>query len=106
VLALTRLCLDAFLRGVSVTPAVHARHTPEQEEETVPDNGSKPSLNGDNNHSSSPDPLAEAEGIRSLLAEAQSRTTRLIASLKQFRRQSRAVRAAVDSLRELPPLTP
>src|SRR5262245_2075461 len=52
------------------------------------------------------DPLVEAEAIRTLLAEAQSRLARLIASLKFQRKQARAVRAAVDSLRQLPPLVP
>jgi hypothetical protein len=52
------------------------------------------------------DPQAEAEAIRTLLAEAQSRLGRLIASLRFHRKQARAVRAAVASLRQLPPLTP
>ena len=65
----------------------------------------QPSLNGDK-LSATFDPLLEAETIRSLLTEAQSRLARLLASLKQFRRQRRALRTAVQSLRELPPLTP
>jgi hypothetical protein len=52
------------------------------------------------------DPLAEAEAVRALLAEAQARTGRLVAALKQHRRQTRAVEAAVASLRQLPPLSP
>ena len=52
------------------------------------------------------DPLAEAESVKSLLAEAQSRLARLLAALKQHRRQARAVRAAMQSLRDLPPLAP
>jgi len=48
------------------------------------------------------DPLAEAEAIRGLLAEAQSRVGRLIAALKQHRRQARAVQAAMAQLRNLP----
>ena len=52
------------------------------------------------------DPLAEAEAVRGLLAEAQSRLGRLIASLKQHRRSARALEAAVASLRQLPPLSP
>ena len=52
------------------------------------------------------DPLTEAEAIRGLFTEAQSRLARLISALKHFRRQSRAVRAAVKSLEQLPPLTP
>jgi hypothetical protein len=52
------------------------------------------------------DPLSEAEAVRALLAEAQSRLARLLAALKQHRRQARAVQAAVASLRQLPPLGP
>jgi hypothetical protein len=71
-------------------------------------NGRHPG-NGDAGGSSSPpvfDPLAEAEAIRGILSEAQSRLGHLIASLKQQRRQARAVAAAVASIRQLPPLSP
>jgi hypothetical protein len=80
--------------------------TPVQENAIVPDHAGKPSLNGDSNLSAAADPLSEAEGIKSLLTEGLTRVNRLIATLKQFRKQSKAVKAAVDSLRELPPLTP
>jgi hypothetical protein len=52
------------------------------------------------------DPLAEAEAVRGLLAEAQARAGRLVAALKQHRRSARALEAAVASLRQLPPLSP
>jgi hypothetical protein len=71
-------------------------------------NGRHPG-NGDAGVSASPpvyDPLAEAEAIRGLLSEARSRLSHLIASLKQQRRQARAVAAAVASIRQLPPLSP
>jgi hypothetical protein len=45
--------------------------------------------------------LAEAEALRTLLADASARATRLLAALKQHRRQARAVEAAVSSLRQL-----
>ncbi len=48
------------------------------------------------------DPLAETEAIRALLADAQSRLGRLIAALKQHRRQARAVAAAMAQLKNLP----
>jgi hypothetical protein len=48
-----------------------------------------------------PDPLAEAEAVRSLLQEAHARLARLLAALKHHRRQSRALEAAVASLRDL-----
>jgi hypothetical protein len=50
------------------------------------------------------DPLAEAEAVRALLAQAQGRLAHLTAALKQHRRQARAVQAAMRSLRQLPPL--
>ena len=52
------------------------------------------------------DPLAEAEALKELVGEFQARLNRLIATLKHFKKQSRAVRAAVQSLQELPPLVP
>ena len=74
-----------------------------------PMNDGRQTTNGDPVANTPPavfDPLEEAEAIRGPLAEAQSRLTRLIGALKQHRKQTRAVRAAVASLRQLPPLTP
>ena len=68
------------------------------------DNGRHPN-NGDSAPPTDPaalDPLAEAEAVRALLAEAQSRLGRLAAILKQHRRQARAVAAAMAQLRNLP----
>jgi hypothetical protein len=45
--------------------------------------------------------LAEAEALRALLAEAAARSARLVATLRQHRRQAKAVEAAVVSLRQL-----
>jgi len=47
------------------------------------------------------DPLAEAEALRVQLQETLGRTVRLIASLKQQRRQNRVVQSAMASLRRL-----
>jgi hypothetical protein len=47
------------------------------------------------------DALAEAEALRGQLQSALTRTARLVAALKQQRRESRAVRAALASLRRL-----
>lgn len=52
------------------------------------------------------DPLSEAEAVRELLGEAQARLGRLLTTLKLHRRQSRALRAAVGALRDLPTLLP
>ena len=47
------------------------------------------------------DVLTEAEALRALLSEASGRTARLLGALKHQRRQSRAVRQAMQSLRQL-----
>jgi hypothetical protein len=47
------------------------------------------------------DLIAEAEALRQLLGEAATRSQRLLAALKQHKRQARAVEAAVVSLRQL-----
>ena len=51
-----------------------------------------------------PDPLTEAETVRSLLRDADARMGRLVAYLKHHRRQSRVLRSAMDSLRGMPEL--
>jgi hypothetical protein len=45
--------------------------------------------------------IAETEALRTSLQEASGRTARLLSALKHQRRQSRAVKAAMDSLRQL-----
>jgi len=45
--------------------------------------------------------LAEAEALRGLLQDACVRAGRLVAALKQQRRQSRVVQQAMQSLRRL-----
>ena len=89
-------------------PTVPVAHVSPEEKPTMPDNNSKHTGNGDAapNGNGFTDPLVESEAIRGLLTEAQNRMARLIASLKHFRKQSRAVRAAVQSLQQLPPLAP
>jgi hypothetical protein len=47
------------------------------------------------------DVIAEAEALRTVVQDANARTTRLLAALKHQRRQSRAVRAAMQSLQQL-----
>ena len=47
------------------------------------------------------DLIAEAELLRTILGDASARTARLVAALKQQRRQSRAVQQAMQSLRQL-----
>src|SRR5262249_41708032 len=47
------------------------------------------------------DLIAEAEALREMLHDATGRTARLVAALKQQRRQARAVAAAMASLRQL-----
>ena len=50
--------------------------------------------------------VEEAEAVRSLLREAYGRLGRLVAALKEQRKQTRAVQAAVASLRQLQRLNP
>jgi hypothetical protein len=47
------------------------------------------------------DLIAEAEALRNVLGEAAARSQRLVAALRQQRRQARAVEAALGSLRQL-----
>jgi hypothetical protein len=60
--------------------------------------------NGNNGPAPEPaqvlDPLEEAEALRSTLQEAHNRVSRLIASLRQFRKQRKVVESAVASLRQ------
>jgi hypothetical protein len=73
----------------------------------LPPNGDEP-MNSERNggpptdHSPADDvldPLTEAEALRAALAEVARRVTRLIASLRQFQKQRRALHAAWSSLR-------
>jgi hypothetical protein len=47
------------------------------------------------------DPLAEAEGLRVALGEAQARVGRLATALRGFRKQQKTVSSALASLRSL-----
>ena len=47
------------------------------------------------------DPVAEAEALRLALADAAARAHRLVAALKQFRKERRALHTAWSSLRQL-----
>jgi hypothetical protein len=51
--------------------------------------------------SDSLDPLTEAEALRSALAEAASRAARLVAILKRFQKERRAIASAWSSLQQL-----
>ena len=51
------------------------------------------------------DPLLEADALKAALQEATNRSSRLIAGLRQFRRQRKAVASAMASLRQFQ-LTP
>jgi len=45
--------------------------------------------------------ITEVEALRNLLQDVSTRTARVLAALKHQRRQSRAVQAAMQSLRQL-----
>jgi hypothetical protein len=68
-----------------------------------PDNGHAPRPEPANGASSSEaaDPVAEAEALRGLLQQSLTRLGRLLAALKQQKRQAKAVEAAMQSLRRL-----
>jgi hypothetical protein len=94
-----------------VAVRVKPRPEPERRREAMP----RPPRNGNDPRNGSadvpppvppaetepPGPLVEAEALRSLLHDAQLRKSRLLSALKQQRRQTRALRSAMDSLRGL-----
>jgi hypothetical protein len=89
-------------------PAPEPAPTPSPERRTdpmptPPTNGQGPpeGRDGATPPSNNLDPITEAETLRGLLHEAASRSARLVAVLKQQRRQTRAVQQAVQSLRQL-----
>jgi hypothetical protein len=89
-------------------PAKPPPFTPDKKEEArVPDpppaNGRPPSAAAAQAPQAPFDPLAEAEAVRDLLAEARSRMGRLVSALKHHRRQARAVQQALASLGRLGP---
>lgn len=67
-----------------------ARDTP------PPDRNGHPALGGE-----SFDPVTEAEALRADLADAAARAHRLVAQLKQFKRERRALASAWSSLKQL-----
>ena len=80
---------------------------PQPAKETAMPNPAADGRHPGNGDAAPPDPaaldlLAEAEAIRALLSEAQSRLGRLAAALKLHRRQARAVADAMVKLRNLP----
>jgi hypothetical protein len=88
------------------TPAVHAKPTRSSRvmpPATPPD---EPPRNGQHRSGGAEpgeplDPITEAEELRVALQAALTRTGRLVAALKQQRRQSRVVESALASLRRL-----
>ncbi|MCC6417011.1 MAG: hypothetical protein IT429_02045 [Gemmataceae bacterium] len=76
---------------------------PERSEHTMPEpNGNSHATNGPQDHAAGIEELIdETEGLKRALQEAATRAGRLAAALRQQRRQSRAVQAAVEALRGL-----
>ena len=52
------------------------------------------------------DAITEAEALRTVLHEAASRVSRLLAALKLQRKQQRTLRVAMESLRQLKHFAP
>ena len=93
--------------GESLAPIASAR-PPDKEILTMPvppTNGQPPEVNRVRDPQLEKwdieDVIAETEALRSVLQDANMRTVRLLAALKHQRRQSRAVRAAMQSLQQL-----
>jgi hypothetical protein len=89
-------------------PTPRATET-ESRPEPLPEAAMPPSTNGHpspgppNDPTAPPDLLAEAEAVRDLLQAAATRLGGLIAALRRQRKQSRALKQAVLSLRQLQP---
>ena len=47
------------------------------------------------------DPVVEIEALRSLLAEAVTRSVKLLSAMKNYRRQRKAIESAWSSLQQL-----
>jgi hypothetical protein len=77
-------------RKPMAAPSPNGRGRPDDRPEAQPPRGGIEEL------------IAEAEALRGLLHDVTARTARLVAALKQQRRQARAVAAAMASLRQLP----
>jgi hypothetical protein len=73
----------------------HGENGPEN---MLPINGE---ANVQNMRTSLPELIQEADALHTALAEARSRTARLIAGLRRYRKQSRLVSATLKSLRDL-----
>jgi hypothetical protein len=96
---------DAALPPAPRRKPIMPRPIPEhQPTRNGPRADSPASLSADNGGPT--DLLSEADAIRVTLQETCGRLGRLVAALKLQRRHDRALRAAVDSLRQLPPLLP
>lgn len=95
-------------QAVPIRPKRRATAAPPEPQKSTPMPPNEPTSNGRQRNGSADqdeplDPVAEAEELRSHLQAALARTGRLIAALKQQRRQSRVVESALASLRRLQP---
>jgi hypothetical protein len=64
-------------------------------------NGRRPDGRPDPPEGEPPDPLAEAEGLRSILVEAATRAARLVAALKAKQKEKKALTQVWSSLQAL-----
>ena len=71
------------------------------DESMAPERNSQSQSNDHASADDALDPLTEAEALRAALADVARRLSRLIASLRQFQKQRRALHAAWNSLRHL-----
>jgi hypothetical protein len=97
------------LTGMNAHPKAETLTPPPRRETTMPPpqpSGNAPD-HGGNGRDGQPAPvsldalIAEGEELRNLLQEAAGRNARLLAALKRYKRQSRVLESAVESLRQL-----
>ncbi len=61
----------------------------------------KPETNGHPSRDEPPDPLALAEDLRDAMADAASKAARLVAALRQSRKEKKALASVLTSLKQL-----
>ena len=84
-------------------PVGHNGHEPARPAETISRTSVKPAETSgtEQTGSSLASLIQEAEALHATLADARSRTARLIAGLRRHRKQSRLVNETLKSLRQL-----
>jgi hypothetical protein len=88
---------------LSVQPFAQSDSIPTQRSTSMPRESPSPERNGHASPATGAeglDPLVEAEALRTVLTEAAAQSMRLVAALKQFRKERRAIVSAFSSLKQ------